>query len=76
MRLGAYDVLRKEKLPYDLRSVVESALRAVEGRRTTLASATEVPAESIQETIIGRSAARCRRSSSSSAASPAPMPRS
>jgi DNA-binding NtrC family response regulator len=55
MRLGAYDVLPKEKLTYELRVVVESALRAVEARRITLASAAEVPAESIQETIIGRS---------------------
>ncbi len=56
MRLGAYDVLPKERLTYELRVVVESALRAVEARRVTLASASEVPAESIQETIIGRSA--------------------
>ena len=55
MRLGAYDVLPKERLTYELRVVVESALRAVEARRVTLASASEVPAESIQETIIGRS---------------------
>ena len=41
--------------PSHHRVVVESALRAVEGRRSTLANATEVPAESIQETIIGRS---------------------
>lgn len=56
MRLGAYDVLGKEKLPYELRTVVESALRATEARRVTRALAAEVPAESIQETIIGRSA--------------------
>lgn len=56
MRLGAYDVLGKEKLPYELRTVVESALRATEARRATRAQASEVPAESIQETIIGRSA--------------------
>ncbi len=56
MRLGAYDVLGKEKLPYELRTVVESALRANESRRVTRAQAAEVPAESIQETIIGRSA--------------------
>ena len=31
MRLGAYDVLQKDKLNFDLRVVVESALRAVEG---------------------------------------------
>ncbi len=57
MRLGAYDVLGKEKLPYELRTVVESALRAAEARHLTRSQAAEVPAESIQETIIGRSAA-------------------
>lgn len=56
MRLGAYDVLGKEKLPYELRTVVESALRANESRRVTRAQASEVPTETIQETIIGRSA--------------------
>jgi len=55
MRLGAYDVLGKEKLPYELRTVVESALSANESRRVTRAQAAEVPAETIQETIIGRS---------------------
>lgn len=57
MRLGAYDFLRKEQMPYDLRSIVENALSAVEARKTTLATTNIVPAESIQETIIGRSAA-------------------
>ena len=55
MRLGAYDVLPKEKLTYELRVVVESAMRAVEARRATLANAAEVPTDSIQETIIGHS---------------------
>jgi DNA-binding NtrC family response regulator len=55
MRLGAYDVLGKEKMPYELRTIVESALRANESRRVTRAQVTEVPAETIQETIIGRS---------------------
>ena len=55
MRLGAYDVLPKEKLTYELRVVVESAMRSMEARRATLANPTEVPAETIQETIIGRS---------------------
>ena len=57
MRLGAYDFLRKEQMPYDLRSLVEGALRAVEGRKATLASASPVNTDSIQETIIGRSIA-------------------
>lgn len=55
MRLGAYDVLPKERLTYELRVVVESALRAIEARRVTLATVAEVPTDSIQETIIGRS---------------------
>jgi DNA-binding NtrC family response regulator len=54
MRFGAYDFLRKEQLPYDLRSIVESALRAVDARKSTLASAAPVNSDSIQETIIGR----------------------
>jgi len=57
MRLGAYDVLPKEKLQYELRTVVESSLSAVEVRRTTRALVAPAPTESIQETIIGRSAA-------------------
>lgn len=56
MRLGAYDVLAKEKLPYELRSVVESALLAAEARNVTRASAAP-STESIQETIIGQSPA-------------------
>lgn len=57
MRLGAYDFLRKEQLPYDLRSTVENALRAVDARLATLAEPSSVVPESIQETIIGRSGA-------------------
>ncbi len=57
MRLGAYDFLRKEQLPYDLRSTVENALSAVEARKATLAEPSSVVPESIQETIIGRSGA-------------------
>jgi two-component system nitrogen regulation response regulator GlnG len=55
MRLGAYDVLGKERLPYELRTVVESALTSIEARKVTRAQTAEVPTESIQETIIGRS---------------------
>ncbi|MFN7564524.1 MAG: sigma-54-dependent transcriptional regulator [Prosthecobacter sp.] len=57
MRLGAYDVLPKERLPYELRSVVESALTGIEARRQKREQTAEVPPESIQETIIGRSPA-------------------
>jgi DNA-binding NtrC family response regulator len=57
MRMGAYDFIAKEKLPYDLRPLVEGALRASDARRITLASASTASAESLQETIIGRSSA-------------------
>ena len=57
MRLGAYDVLPKEQLPYELRTVVESALTGIEARRVTRQQVSEPASESIQETIIGRSAA-------------------
>lgn len=57
MRLGAYDFLRKEQMPYDLRSVVESALNAIEARRTAIAQSPPVTPETLQETIIGRSPA-------------------
>ena len=59
MRMGAYDVLAKEKLPYELRSIVESALLATDARNATRASTAPVAPspESIQETIIGRSPA-------------------
>ena len=35
MRLGAYDVLRKETLPYDLRPIVEEALKAGDEIKST-----------------------------------------
>ena len=57
MRLGAYDVLGKEKLPYELRSVVEGALSAQESRRVTREVGSAIQPESLQETIIGRSSA-------------------
>jgi two-component system nitrogen regulation response regulator GlnG len=55
MRLGAYDVLGKEKLPYELRSVVEGALRSAEARKATREESRVSITESLQETIIGRS---------------------
>jgi two-component system, NtrC family, nitrogen regulation response regulator GlnG len=57
MRMGAYDFIAKEKLPYELRPLVESALRASDARKVTLASASNASQESLQETIIGHSSA-------------------
>ncbi len=54
MKLGAYEFLKKESLAYELRPVVEEALKARETMRATAA----VPAlENIQATIIGQSPA-------------------
>ena len=58
MRLGAYDVLRKESLPYDLRPVVEEALKAGEEIKSTSKNAAEpTKVDGADETIIGRSSA-------------------
>lgn len=56
MKLGAFDFLRKESLPYDLRPVVESALRSREAARAEAAP----PDNSFDlgdSVMIGRSAA-------------------
>ncbi len=58
MRLGAFDFLRKETLPYDLRPVVEEVLKAREDMESTHAAAVPHPvAEPDNETIIGNSMA-------------------
>ena len=58
MKLGAYDVLRKESLPYDLRPVVDDALKASDVISST---PTQNPhylsQEHSSETIIGNSPA-------------------
>ncbi len=55
MKLGAYDFLRKESLPYELRGVVEDALRTRETMKAT-APAAAPNLENLQQTIIGQSA--------------------
>jgi two-component system, NtrC family, nitrogen regulation response regulator GlnG len=57
MRMGAYDFIAKDKLPYELRPLVEGAISASEARKATLAAASTANQESLQETIIGRSSA-------------------
>ncbi len=54
---GAHDVLHKESLPFELRHVVESALRAAEARRTAAGSAAEVPVPDGRVKMIGTSRA-------------------
>lgn len=57
MRMGAFDFLGKETVPYELRSVVENALKASEDRRATLEAAPELAIDNYQESIVGKSAA-------------------
>jgi DNA-binding NtrC family response regulator len=59
MKLGAYDFLRKEALNFELRPVVEAALRTQDAIRSASARTdrNELRAEDYRETIIGKSAA-------------------
>ena len=64
MKLGAYEFLRKESLIYDLRPVVESALKAGEEMRSVNAlsdaeseKSNELTAAQLEDSIIGKSAA-------------------
>ncbi len=53
MKLGAYEFLRKEALSYELRPVVEDALKTRETMKAT--AATPVPLDNLQQSIIGQS---------------------
>lgn len=55
MKLGAYEFLRKEALSYELRPVVEDALKTRESMRAT--AATPPPLDNLQQSIIGQSPA-------------------
>ena len=54
---GAHDVLRKESLPFELRPVVESALRTREERRIADRPAAELPKQDGRVKMIGISRA-------------------
>jgi DNA-binding NtrC family response regulator len=54
MKLGAYEFLRKGSLPYELRPVVEDALKTRDSMRLTAPNA---PMEQITQQIIGQSQA-------------------
>jgi DNA-binding NtrC family response regulator len=59
MKLGAYDVLRKETLPHDLRPVVDDALKAGDEIKATPAPLEEAKSKTLapSDEIIGESAA-------------------
>ena len=57
MKLGAFDFLRKETLPYDLRPLVESALKSREAQRASETSPAEPSFDLGDSVMIGRSQA-------------------
>ena len=57
MKLGAFDFLRKETLPYDLRPLVESALKSREAQRLSETSPAEPNFDLGDSVMIGRSQA-------------------
>ncbi len=56
MKLGAFDFLRKEALPYDLRPVVESALKTRETARIEEKPSSDAPVD-LGDVMIGQSPA-------------------
>ncbi len=54
---GAQDILKKESLTFELRPVVESALRTLEQRRTASESDSQIPQHDSRVKIIGNSRA-------------------
>ncbi len=54
---GAYEIIRKESLTFELRKVVEAALQTIEGRRNASGLETELPKTDGRVKIIGNSRA-------------------
>ena len=57
MRLGAFDFVRKEELPFNLKIVVDAALKAAEEMSQARTSEPSLTVEQHQDSIIGQSAA-------------------
>lgn len=57
MKLGAFDFLRKETLPFDLRPLVESALKSREAQRVSESAPAEANFDLGDSVMIGRSQA-------------------
>ncbi len=55
MRLGAYDFLRKESLPFSFKMVVDSALKARSEMRAATEFKPQLTVEQHQDSIVGRS---------------------
>ena len=56
MKLGAFDFLRKEALPFNLKAVVDAALKAQEEMRAATAFKPQLTVEEHQDSIVGKSA--------------------
>ena len=55
MKMGAYDYLRKESLPFNLKVVVDSALTAQEELRHATAFKPQLTVEQYKESLVGKS---------------------
>ena len=57
MKLGAFDFLRKESLPFNFRAVVEATLKEQRATRAARASRPQLTVEQHQDSIVGQSEA-------------------
>lgn len=57
MKLGAFDFLRKESLPFNLKPVADAALKAQEEMRAATTFKPQLTVEEYQDSIVGKSAA-------------------
>lgn len=57
MKLGAFDFVRKEALPFNLKLVVDAALKAQEEMRAATTFKPQLTVEEHQESLVGKSAA-------------------
>ena len=57
MRLGAFDFIRKETLPFNLKIVVDAALKAQAEMKSATAFKPQLTVEQHQESIVGKSPA-------------------
>src|SRR5688572_22548066 len=57
MRVGAFDFIRKETLPFNLKIVVDAALKAQSEMKTATAFKPQLTVEQYQDSIVGQSLA-------------------
>jgi len=57
MKLGAFDFIRKETLPFNLKAVVDAALKAQAEMRSATTFKPQLTVEEHQESIVGKSVA-------------------